>query len=102
MLYWPILCGRIGKWAYTLIEYDLTFEPLKTVKGQVLTDFIVEHGIDLDDEVNYLTFTPWKLYFDGSVCKDGQGVGIILISPNGADWNVKPIRFLLYQQSNRI
>jgi hypothetical protein len=67
MLYRPILHGRIGKWAYTLIEYDLAFEPLKTLKGQVLTDFIVEHGIDLDDEINYLTFTPWKLYLDGSV-----------------------------------
>jgi hypothetical protein len=61
ILYQSILRGRIGKWTYTLIEYDLTFEPLKTLKGQVLADFIVEHGIDLDDEVNYLTFTPWKL-----------------------------------------
>jgi hypothetical protein len=82
MLYWPVLCGRIGKWAYALIEYDLTFEPLKTLKGQVLADFIVEHSIDLDDEISYFTFTLWKLYFDRSVCKDGQGVGIILISPN--------------------
>jgi hypothetical protein len=57
MLYRPILRGRIGKWAYTLIEYDLTYELLKTLKGQVLADFIVEHGIDLDDEINYLTFT---------------------------------------------
>ena len=24
-------------------------------------------------------------YFDGSVCKDGQDVGIILVSPNGAE-----------------
>ena len=55
------------------------------MKGQVLANFIVEHGIDLDDEVNYLTFTPWKLCFDGSVCKDGQGVGTILVSPNGAE-----------------
>ena len=55
------------------------------MKGQVLVDFIVEHGIDLDDEVNYLTFTTWKLYFDGFVCKDGQGVGVILVSPNGAE-----------------
>jgi hypothetical protein len=58
MLYRPILRGRIGKWAYALIEYVLTFEPLKALKGQVLADFIVEHGIDLDDEINYLTFTP--------------------------------------------
>ena len=84
MLHRPILSGRIGEWAYALIEYDLTFEPLKTLKGQVLVDFIVEHNIDLDDEVNYITCTPWKVYFDGSVCKDGQGVGIVVVSPNGA------------------
>jgi ribonuclease HI len=63
----------------------LTYEPLRALKGQILVDFIVEHGIELDNEINYLTFTPWKLYFDGSVCKDGQGVGIVLISPNGAE-----------------
>ena len=63
MLYRPILSGRISKWAYTLIQYDLTFEPLKTLRGQVLADFIVEHGIDLGDEINYFTSTPWKLYF---------------------------------------
>ena len=85
MLYRPILRGRIGKWAYALIEYDLTFEPLKILKDQVLADFIVEHGIDLDDDINYLTFTPWKLYFDGSVCKDGQCVSIILVSSTGAE-----------------
>jgi hypothetical protein len=51
MLYRPILRTRIGKWAYALIEL------LKALKGQVLDDFIVEHGIDLDDEINYLTFT---------------------------------------------
>ena len=85
MLYRPIHSRRIGKWVYTLIEYDLNFEPLRTLKGQVLADFIVEHGIDLDDEINYHTFIPWKLYFDGSICKDGQGVGIINISPNGAE-----------------
>ena len=58
---------------------------MRTLKGQVLADFIVEHGIDLDDEINYHTFIPWKLYFDESVCKDGQGVGIILISTTGAE-----------------
>jgi hypothetical protein len=41
----------------------LTFEPLKILKGQVLADFIVEHRIDLGDEINYLTSTPWKHYF---------------------------------------
>jgi membrane-bound ClpP family serine protease len=58
MLYQPILRGRIGKWAYTLIEYDFTYEPSRALKGQVLADFIVERGIELDNKINYLTFTP--------------------------------------------
>ena len=37
-----------------------------------------------DLEVSYFTCTPWKLYFDGSVCDDGQGIDAVLISPNGA------------------
>ena len=46
MLHRPILSGRIGKWAYSLIEYDLAYELLKTIKGQIVADFIVEHRID--------------------------------------------------------
>jgi hypothetical protein len=45
MLHNPIMSGRIGKWAYALIEYDLAYEPLKSMKGQVVADFIVEHVI---------------------------------------------------------
>jgi ribonuclease HI len=33
MLQNPIMSGRIGKWAYALIEYDLAYEPLKSMKG---------------------------------------------------------------------
>ena len=51
-LYRLILSERIGEWAYALTEYDLTFEPLKTFKGQV-----IEHGIDLGYEINYLFVT---------------------------------------------
>jgi hypothetical protein len=33
MLQNPIMSGRIGKWAYALIEYELTYEPLKSMEG---------------------------------------------------------------------
>ena len=48
-------------------------------------DFIVEHRIsdEHDLEVSYVTCTPWKLFFDGSACDDGQGIGAVLISPCG-------------------
>ena len=86
MLRKPILSGRIGKWAYAFVEYDLVCEPLKSKRGQIVVDFIVEHQIsdEHDSEVGYITCTLWKLYFDGSVCHDGQGTGAVLISPNGA------------------
>ena len=88
MLQKPILSGRINKWAYALVEYDLAYESLKSVKGQIVADFIVEHRINDEDdlEVGYITCTPWKLYFDGLVCDDGRGDGIgnVLISPSGA------------------
>jgi hypothetical protein len=45
MLQQPILSGRIRKWAYDLIE-DLTYEPLKSMKGQFVVDFIVVHSIN--------------------------------------------------------
>jgi hypothetical protein len=35
-------------------------------------------------DVGYVTFTPWKLHFDGSACRSGCGVEIIIMSPSGA------------------
>ena len=56
------------------------------MRGQIVADFIIEHRINDKHnlEVGYITCTLWKLYFDGSVCDDGQGIGVVLISPNGA------------------
>jgi hypothetical protein len=60
MLQKPILSGRIGKWANALVEYDLACEPLKSMRGQIVVDFIVEHQINdkYDLEVGYITCTP--------------------------------------------
>jgi ribonuclease HI len=30
-----------------------------------------------------VSIRPWKLFFDGSACREGQGIGIVLISPKG-------------------
>jgi ribonuclease HI len=86
MLQKSILSGRVGKWAYALVEYDLRCEPIGSMKGQIVADFIVQHRIDkqLDLDVGYVTFTPWKLHFDGSACRSGCDVGIIIMSPSGA------------------
>ena len=43
-------------------------------------------------KVGYVTCIPWKLFFDGSACDDGQGIGVVLISLNGT----------IFQFSNRL
>ena len=90
ILHKPILSGRISKGDYALVEYDLACEPLKSMKGHIVVDFIVEHQIndECDFEVGYITCTPWKLYFDGLVCDDVQGIDVVLISPSGATFDM--------------
>jgi hypothetical protein len=86
MLQQAILSGRIREWTYAFIEYDLSYEPLKSMKGQVVVDLIVGHTTDQnsDESCDLVSIRPWKLFFDGSACREGQGVGVVLISPRGA------------------
>jgi hypothetical protein len=59
MLLKPILSGRMGKWAYALVEYDLAYEPLQSMEGQVVADFIVDHAVDVDHLVNFVQLKLW-------------------------------------------
>jgi hypothetical protein len=81
----PILSGGIGKWAYALVEYDLAYEPLRSMNGQVVSDFIVDHTIEVDHLISLIQLSLWRLYFDGSVCAKGQGAGCVIVSPSGVD-----------------
>jgi hypothetical protein len=83
MLHRPILGGRVGKWANLLVEYDLTHEPLRAIKGQIVADVITEHMGSSDVDVDLVEVQPWSLFFDGSVYSRGQGVGCVLVSPSG-------------------
>jgi hypothetical protein len=60
MLQNPNMSGRIDKWTYALIEYDLAYKSLKSMRCQVGADFIVEHRIGDTQEldISYLTITP--------------------------------------------
>ncbi|KAG0548792.1 hypothetical protein BDA96_01G197800 [Sorghum bicolor] len=67
MLCMLIINGRIGKWILALSEFDLHYESAKAHCGVVGT----------------LEIVPWTLFFDGSMCDRGAGIGIVLISPRG-------------------
>jgi ribonuclease HI len=80
MLSMPILNGRIGKWILALSEFELWLESAKAVKGQIIAYFITKHH---GSSINLLEITPWALFFDGSSCGKGGGVGILLTSSKG-------------------
>jgi hypothetical protein len=84
----PIFSGRLGKWAFSLVEHDLRFEPLKARRGQVVTYFIVDHGVEMDNVVCLIDEEGWKLFFDGSVCSQGRGVGCLIVSPSGSEHEI--------------
>ncbi|XP_016193067.1 uncharacterized protein LOC107633999 [Arachis ipaensis] len=69
----PELAGRLIKWAIELSEFDIQYEPRKTLKSQVLADFISEMTNDTQNtEVN------WSIHVDGASNKEGSGAGILL------------------------
>jgi hypothetical protein len=53
----------------------MAYELLKSMKDQVVADFIVGHCIDQnsDESSNLVSIRPWTLFFDGSACREGQG-----------------------------
>ena len=83
MLSMPILNGRVGKWILALSEFDLKYESAKAVKGQIMVDFVTQHH---KRSIDYVEAVPWTLFFDRSSCKQGGGIGIVIISPRGASF----------------
>jgi hypothetical protein len=61
----------------TGISFDLHYESAKAVTGQVMADFVTQHC----SLVGSLEVAPWTLFFDGSTCDQGAGIGVVLISP---------------------
>jgi hypothetical protein len=80
MLSAPVLKGRLGKWMFAQSEFDIRYQPAEAVKGHALADLIAER---INTNIVTLSVRAWDMYFDGSACEDGCGVGILLVSPWG-------------------
>ncbi|KAG9458357.1 hypothetical protein H6P81_002865 [Aristolochia fimbriata] len=88
----PMLSGRLAKWALLLSEFEINFIPRKAIKGQGLANFLADHPIPVewevneslpDEEVFYIeVLPPWRMYFDGAARKTGAGTGVLFMSPN--------------------
>ena len=85
MLSLLILNGRIRKLILAFFEFDLKYELAKAVKGQVMADIVVQHcGLEL----GVVDLVPWTLFFDGSSCGVGSCIGIVLVSPQKATFEL--------------
>jgi hypothetical protein len=47
-----------------------------------MANFVTQHR----DTVDSLEVAPWILFFDGSTCDEGTGIDIVLISPQGRNY----------------
>jgi ribonuclease HI len=80
----PMLKGRLRKWMFALSEFNIRYQPAKVVKGQALADLIIER---INTNIATLSLRVWAMYFDGSACEDGCGIGILLVSPQGVTYS---------------
>jgi ribonuclease HI len=69
---------------FALSEFDIRYQPAKAVKRQALADHIAER---INTDIGALSVRAWAMYFGGSTCGDGCGIGILLVSPQGATYS---------------
>ncbi|XP_030958932.1 uncharacterized protein LOC115980864 [Quercus lobata] len=77
---------------YCLNKRFHDYETRKTIKGSVVSNFCVENPIkgedgkeDFPDEnILDVELGAWKIYFDGAVNQCRNGIGVLLITPEGS------------------
>nr|AAY99339.1 pol-polyprotein [Silene latifolia] len=73
--------GRLIKWAVELSGFGIQYKPRPSIKGQALADFLAE--CTYQEEPNP---GVWEVYTDGSSTTNSSGAGILIISPNGDEF----------------
>jgi hypothetical protein len=61
---------------------NISYVPRSAIKSQALADFVAE-WTEIQTPSASIEHETWTMYFDGSVMKEGEGVGIVFISPLG-------------------
>ena len=86
------MSGRLSRWLILLVEFDLKYVARKTIKGSIVSNFYVENLVEgkdgrenfLDEDILDIELGAWKMYFDGAVNEYGNGIRVLLISPEGS------------------
>ncbi|XP_012477539.1 uncharacterized protein LOC105793157 [Gossypium raimondii] len=94
------LNGRMTRWKILLSEFDIVYVNQKVVKGSAIADFLTSRALEdyeplnfdfSNEDLMYVATTkkdsreghPWKLNFDRASNAVGNGIGAVLVSPNG-------------------
>jgi hypothetical protein len=78
----PEATGCVSIWGIELSPLDIMYEKRKSIKSQVLPDFIAE-WLELQNTGPLDLSSVWTMYFDESKRVQGEGAGVVLISPQG-------------------
>ena len=86
------LSGRFSRWLNLLAKYDLKYVARKTIKGSVVSNFFAKNLVEGEDgkenfpneDILDVELGTWKMYFDGAVNQYGNGIEILLITPEGS------------------
>ena len=83
----PKTSGRMLKWTIELSQFDIEYKPRNVMKGQALTDFILEfplqfegddkalmspHALDEIKQIKENDAPWWTLYIDGAANNEGS------------------------------
>ena len=87
----PALTGRLMRWLVLLIEFDIQYVSLKSIKESIVTDHLAllptseERPVDDDfpneEFVAMTSLSGWCMYFDGAANQLRYGIGVLLVSP---------------------
>ncbi|XP_030927277.1 uncharacterized protein LOC115953662 [Quercus lobata] len=88
----PSLSGRFSRWLILLDKFNLKYVARKTIKGSAMSDFCAKNPIEGEsvrknfpnEDTLDIELEAWKLYFDGAVNQYGNGIGVLLITPDGS------------------
>ncbi|KAG8472255.1 hypothetical protein CXB51_034451 [Gossypium anomalum] len=85
----------MARWQILLSEFDIVYVSQKLIKGSAITEFLASRALEDYEPLNFdfpneelmcVAITedyPWKLSFDGASNAVGNGIGAVLVSPNG-------------------
>ncbi|XP_047264709.1 uncharacterized protein LOC124896882 [Capsicum annuum] len=100
----PMSIGNLTKWQILLREFDIVYVTQKAVKGQALTDHLVENPADEEykplktyfpnEEVLFIgediskEYLGWRMFFDGPANFKGVGIGAVPVSKLGQHYPI--------------